>query len=78
MRYLCANSGSEHEFLKCRITLVRAARGTAAAADVRDYYKKLFDGDGGGLILDDSVRIPHEAKPENVLAEYEMPKECVY
>ena len=48
--------------------------------EVREYCKKLFDvvGEGGGLILDASVGIPDEAKPENVQAMFEYAKQCVY
>jgi hypothetical protein len=44
------------------------------------YCKKLFDtvGDGGGFILDAGVGVPDEAKPENVLAMFELAKDCVY
>jgi len=47
---------------------------------VREHCKKLFDvaGDGGGFILDASVGIPDEGKPENVLAMFECAKQCVY
>lgn len=48
--------------------------------EVREHCKKLFDtvGDGGGFILDASVGVPDEAKPENVLAMFQCAKECVY
>jgi uroporphyrinogen-III decarboxylase len=41
--------------------------------------KNLFEtvGDGGGFILDAGVGMPDEAKPENVLAMYQMAKQCV-
>jgi len=49
-------------------------------AEVRERCKKLFDavGDGGGFILDASVGVPDEARPENVRAMFECAKECVY
>jgi len=45
-----------------------------------DAIEKRFDvvGDGGGFILDPGGIVPDEAKPENVLAMYELAKECVY
>jgi len=53
---------------------------TGTVSEVRECCKKLFEtaGDGGGLILDGSVGIPDEAKPENVRAMFEAAKECVY
>ncbi|MDP7231152.1 MAG: uroporphyrinogen decarboxylase family protein, partial [Alphaproteobacteria bacterium] len=43
---------------------------TGTADEVDAYCKKIIQGVGrdGGLILDGSVGIPDEAKPENVLA----------
>jgi len=48
--------------------------------EVREHCKKLFEvvGDGGGFILDAGVGVPDEAKPENVLAMYQLAKQCVY
>jgi methoxylated aromatic compound---corrinoid protein Co-methyltransferase len=53
---------------------------TGMSNHVREYCKKLFDtvGDGGGFILDAGVGVPGEAKPENVLAMFELAKDCVY
>ena len=53
---------------------------TGTPDEVREYCKKLFNtlGDDGGLILDASVGVPDEAKPENVLAMFESAKDCVY
>jgi hypothetical protein len=53
---------------------------TGTVREVRECCKKLFEiaGDGGGFILDGSVGIPDEAKPENVCAMFEAAKECVY
>ncbi len=49
-------------------------------AEVRERCKRLFDavGDGGGFILDASVGVPDEARPENVRAMFDCAKECVY
>jgi len=47
---------------------------------VREYCRKLFDvvGDGGGFILDASVGIPDEGKPQNVRAMFDCAKQCAY
>jgi uroporphyrinogen-III decarboxylase len=49
-------------------------------AEVREHCKKVFDvvGEGGGFILDASVGVPDEARPENVRAMFECAKQCVY
>jgi len=53
---------------------------TGTPNEVREHCKRLFEvvGDGGGFILDAGVGVPDEAKPENVLAMYEVGKDCVY
>jgi uroporphyrinogen-III decarboxylase len=53
---------------------------TGSVQDTRDAVKKLFDdcGEGGGFILDGGVGIPDEAKPENVIAMFELAKELTY
>ena len=53
---------------------------TGTPAEVRERCTRLFDavGDGGGFILDASVGIPDEARPENVRAMFECAKQCVY
>lgn len=50
---------------------------TGSVEDVRDRCKEMIDivGDGGGYIMDASVGIPDEAKPENVQAMFEVTRE---
>ena len=50
---------------------------TATPQEVRDYCQKLIDvvGRGGGFIMDGSIGIPDEAKPENVKAMADFTRE---
>ena len=50
---------------------------TTTPQEVRDYCKKLIDvvGKGGGFIMDGSIGIPDEAKPENVKAMADFTRE---
>ncbi len=50
---------------------------TATPQEVRDYCKKLIDvvGRGGGFIMDGSIGVPDEAKPENVKAMADFTRE---
>ena len=43
---------------------------TRAPQDVKDDVKKLIDifGDNGGLVIDSTIGIPDESRPENVQA----------